>query len=274
MPVSILIHFFPQVQLSRSANSGKWLHGLVFNLFNRLDPHYAQLLHEKHDYKPFTLSPLLTKGKGNLINEGQKCQVRLTLLDDEKISDLLTVFTQINQEQLILGNAPISIEKVQVSSENNHDLTRYQTWEELLEISPTPYINLQWHSPTAIKQKQRNSLFPIPETLFYSWQKRWETLSPLPLPKQLTPDDWFNSSQVSNYQLQTSTVHFGNFKQKGFKGTASYEIRGDEITQKLANILSHFAFYCGTGYKTTIGMGQTSVITQPKILTNSQLLLK
>jgi CRISPR-associated endoribonuclease Cas6 len=274
MPVSILIHFFPQIQLSRSASSGKWLHGLVFNLFNRLDPQYAQLLHEKHDYKPFTLSPLLTKGKGNVIHEGQMCQVRLTLLDDEKISDLLTVFTQINQEKFILGNAPISIEKIQVSSDTHKNLTRYQTWQELLEISSTKYINLCWHSPTAIKQKQRNSLFPIPETIFYLWQKRWEIISPLPLPKQLNPDDWFNCSQVSNYQLQTSTVYFGNFKQKGFKGTASYEITGDETTQKLATILSHFAFYCGTGYKTTIGMGQTSIITQPKILTNSQPSLK
>jgi len=262
MPVSMLIHFFPHSQLTRSASGGKWLHALVFNLFNRISPEYAEYIHKQYDYKLFTLSPLRTKGKEHEIEEGQLCHVRLTLLDDQKISELLCILAEIDQQELRLGNTTISIYNVQVSPETNNIWVRYQSWEELVESPPKEFINLQWHSPTAIKQQHRNSLFPIPETIFYSWQKRWLKISPIPLPQELTPDDWFTSSQISSYNLQTTTVYFGNFKQKGFKGKASYEIHGDDNIKKTANILSHFAFYCGTGYKTTIGMGQTNITSK------------
>lgn len=261
MPASLLIHFFPQSELSCSAASGKWLHGLIFNLFNRLDPSYADYLHQKCQYKPFTLSPLLVEGKSNCVSPGQMCRVRLTLLDDDKLGELLNILAQIQPQELNLGTSKISLHKVQVSPDGNNPWIAYQTWQELLEIPPLKTITLKWHSPTAIKQKERNSLFPIPETMFTSWQQRWEKLSPLPFPQILSHDDWFYGSQVSNYQLQASTVYFGNFKQKGFKGWATYEIKGGEIMEKNAAILSRLAFYCGTGYKTTIGMGQTTIVS-------------
>jgi len=271
MPVSMLIHFFPQSKLSRSASGGRWLHGLIFSLFDRISCEYAKYIHQQYDYKSFTLSPLLTEKSGNEINEGQICQIRLTLLEDQKVTELLAILAEINQKELRLGNTTISIHKVQVSPETNNIWVAYQTWEELVETPPTEFINLQWHSPTAIKQKHRNSLFPIPETIFHSWQKRWLKISPLPLPQELSPEDWFNFSQVSNYKLQTTTVYFNSFKQKGFKGKASYEIQGSDSIKRTANILSRFAFYCGTGYKTTIGMGQTTVVKTTVVNKSSDL---
>lgn len=258
MPASLLIHFFPKCELTRSAVSGKWLHGLVFNLFNRLDPNYAEQLHKRSDYKPFTISPLLAESKTTQIKAGEFCRVRMTLLDEEKLGEFLKVLAEIKPLELILGNTPISLHKVEVSPKSDRSWVAYQTWQELLELPPQRFITLKWHSPTAIKQKQRNSLFPIPETLFNGWQKRWAKVSTLQLPQVFSLDDWFSHSQISNYQLETTTVRFGNFKQKGFKGWASYEITGGETMQRTASILSSFAFFCGTGYKTTIGMGQTT----------------
>jgi CRISPR-associated endoribonuclease Cas6 len=258
MPASLLIHFFPKCELSRSAASGKWLHGLVFNLFHRLDPDYADQLHKRCDYKPFTLSPLLAEGNTKEVKAGQLCQVRLTLLDEEKLGEFLKVIADVQPLELALGNTPISLHKIEVSPKDGCPWVAYQSWQELLDIPPEKFIALKWHSPTAIKQKQRNSLFPISETLFFSWQQRWSRFSALPLPKVFSPDDWFSYSQTSSYQLETTTVHFGNFKQKGFKGWAIYEITGNEAIQRTAAILSSFSLFCGTGYKTTIGMGQTT----------------
>ncbi|MEQ8538577.1 MAG: CRISPR-associated endoribonuclease Cas6 [Coleofasciculus sp. D1-CHI-01] len=258
MPASLLIHFFPQSELSRSAASGKWLHGLVFELFHRLDADYAEGLHQQKDYKPFTLSPLLTTGKDSKIHPGQPCRVRLTLLDEERLGELLNVLIGIQPLELVLAHTPISLDKVEASPKPENPWVAYQPWQELVEIPAKRFITIKWHSPTAIKQKHRNSLFPIPETLFYTWQQRWQKIAPIPLPQVFSPDDWFSHSQISNYQLQTTTVRFGSFKQKGFKGWATYEITGDELIQQTAAILGQFAFYCGTGYKTTIGMGQTT----------------
>ncbi len=257
MPASLLIHFFPKCELSRSAASGKWLHGLVFSLFQRIDPDYTAQLHKRYD-KPFTLSPLLAEGNTKQVSSGQICRVRLTLLDEERVGDFLKFLADVKPLELILGNTPISLHKVEVSSKGDRSWVAYQSWQELLDIPPKKFIALKWHSPTAIKQKERNSLFPIPETLFYSWQQKWAKVSTLPLPQVFSPDDWLRNSQVSGYQLETTTVRFGDFKQKGFKGWASYEITGSEAMQRTAAILSSFAFFCGTGYKTTIGMGQTT----------------
>ncbi|HBL58586.1 MAG TPA: CRISPR-associated endoribonuclease Cas6 [Cyanobacteria bacterium UBA8803] len=258
MPASLLIHFFPKCEFSRSAASGKWLHGLVYELFDRLDPDYAEQLHKRSDYKPFTLSPLLVAGKGNTVNSGQSCRVGLTLLDEDRLAEFLNVLADVKPLELNLANTPISLDKVEVASQEGCSWVCYQSWQELLEIPGKRFITLKWHSPTAIKQQHRNSLFPIPETLFNSWQQRWAKASPLPLPQVFSADDWFSHSQISDYQLETTTVRFGEFKQKGFKGWATYEITGNESMQQTAAILSRFAFFCGTGYKTTIGMGQTT----------------
>lgn len=257
MPASLLIHFFPKCELSRSAASGKWLRGLVFGLFQRIDPEYADQLHLRYD-KPFTLSPLLAEGNTKEVSSGQICRVRLTLLNEERLGELLNFLADVKPLELILGNTPISLYRVEVSPKGGHPWVSYQSWQELLDIPPKKFITLKWHSPTAIKQRQRNSLFPIPETLFFSWQQRWDKVSTLPLPQVFSLDDWFSNSQISAYQLETTTVRFGDFKQKGFKGWASYEITGSEAMQQTAAILSSFAFFCGTGYKTTIGMGQTT----------------
>ena len=139
MPVSMLIHFFPQSKLSRSASGGRWLHGLIFSLFDRISCEYAKYIHQQYDYKSFTLSPLLTEKSGNEINEGQICQIRLTLLEDQKVTELLAILAEINQKELRLGNTTISIHKVQVSPEMNNIWVAYQTWEELVETPPFDY---------------------------------------------------------------------------------------------------------------------------------------
>ena len=257
MPASLLIHFFPQQELSRSAASGRWVHGLIFELFNRLDPVYAATLHDNKGDRPFTLSPILVNTKGNTIQSGQICRVRLTLLQEEKLAELLSVLARIKPYELRLGNTSICLEKIELSPQPELSLVAYQTWSELLALTPQRYITLKWLSPTAIKQKSRNSLFPVPETIFWSWQQKWSHYSTIPLLQEFSKDEWFEYTQVNNYQLETTTAYFGAYKQKGFKGWASYEIKGNEAIQHTAAVLSRFAFYCGTGYKTTIGMGQT-----------------
>lgn len=65
-------------------------------------------------------------------------------------------------------------------------------------------------------------------------------------------------------------MNFGRYKQLGFVGDCEYQFldnvskggsseanRESQELLKQADALANFAFYCGTGYKTTMGMGQT-----------------
>jgi CRISPR-associated endoribonuclease Cas6 len=63
---------------------------------------------------------------------------------------------------------------------------------------------------------------------------------------------------ISRYALRTERVDFGSFGETGWMGVCRYEVFSEEVALKrVLHLLSDFAFYCGTGYKTPQGMGQT-----------------
>ena len=66
---------------------------------------------------------------------------------------------------------------------------------------------------------------------------------------------------VSRFRLETRAVIFDCYPQIGFVGTVSYRIirsrcLGHDLIRRI-NILADYAPFCGTGHKTTQGMGQT-----------------
>ena len=71
---------------------------------------------------------------------------------------------------------------------------------------------------------------------------------------------------IADYALKTHQVKFTTHSQPGFIGTCKYQLRGPDdpttpgapltVRQQLL-LLAQLAFYCGVGYKTAMGMGQT-----------------
>ena len=70
---------------------------------------------------------------------------------------------------------------------------------------------------------------------------------------------------IINYDIKPHHVRFTTHQQLGFLGTCEYHLRGpdEEITldaplavRQQLFLLAHLAFYCGIGYKTSMGMGQ------------------
>lgn len=69
----------------------------------------------------------------------------------------------------------------------------------------------------------------------------------------------FEEIRVSRFALLTNAIHFPGYQEIGFEGECVFELPGritDEEVRYL-NALADFAFYCGTGAKTAMGMGQT-----------------
>jgi CRISPR-associated endoribonuclease Cas6 len=56
--------------------------------------------------------------------------------------------------------------------------------------------------------------------------------------------------------VQTKIWHFPTFLQKGFTGTCTYHLQGEDRLVAWLTRLAAFAFYAGIGYKTSMGMGQ------------------
>ena len=115
------------------------------------------------------------------------------------------------------------------------------------------------------------ALLPLPQHVFSSLMRRWEDLAPPELLSVVQRDRIEQYIQddgiiIADYDLKTHVVHFPTHQQQGFVGRCTYALRGpDEATtpetpltvrQQLV-LLAQLAFYCGVGYKTAMGMGQT-----------------
>ncbi|MDQ2902961.1 MAG: CRISPR system precrRNA processing endoribonuclease RAMP protein Cas6 [Ktedonobacteraceae bacterium] len=115
---------------------------------------------------------------------------------------------------------------------------------------------------------------PLPHMVFPGLAKRWHELAPPEVAPVIQPDLVERYIQdegivIDEYDLMPHTVKFTTHWQPGFIGTCTYALRGPDepateesvltVRQQIV-LLARLAFYCGVGYKTPMGMGQTRVV--------------
>jgi len=137
----------------------------------------------------------------------------------------------------------------------------YTDWNSIANSSqPSRMLTIRFHSPTTFRQASGNTVQPYPDLVFGSWWDKWNAFAPNPV--QMPRDERARvlaSISTARCNISTRMLDFGPFKQVGFVGTVSYDLsRLSEHERRWLDLLARFAFYCGTGAKTTMGMGQTS----------------
>ena len=90
--------------------------------------------------------------------------------------------------------------------------------------------------------------------------------------KQRLLDFVADHAGLTAVESRSRMLDFGKHKAIGFVGSCAYQFflehqsysndKDNTEMLRLANLLADFAFYCGTGYKTTMGMGQTRRILE------------
>jgi CRISPR-associated endoribonuclease Cas6 len=65
-------------------------------------------------------------------------------------------------------------------------------------------------------------------------------------------------------RLNTELIKTKNVMLSGFTGDVTFEIAAKAPPElvRYINVLADYAFFCGTGRKTTVGMGQTKRISE------------
>jgi CRISPR-associated endoribonuclease Cas6 len=118
------------------------------------------------------------------------------------------------------------------------------------------------------------ALLPLPHYVFSGLARRWQELAPPELVGLVQRERVEQYCQdegvvIADYDLRPHEVKFTTHWQQGFIGMCRYHLRGpDEPTNEEAPLsvrqqvllLGKLAFYCGVGYKTAMGMGQTRVV--------------
>jgi CRISPR-associated endoribonuclease Cas6 len=237
------------------------LHAWFLEQVENLNPELSSYLHDGGAEKPFALSNL----EGSLIPIKDQFQIQLGetyywsiyAFSQPVVQCLANWLTQ-RPSLLEFRDASFHIKGMRLSQPP----TTYKKLLRSRELKPG-FIQLNFLSPTSFRSKGHAFPFPLPRSVFQSYLRRWNDFSQLPYEIEFL--DWIEDNvHIYDYQLAAQKIAVA--KQgvlTSFTGSLTYEIkrtaREDLEAIQLLQALLHLAAYCGTGYKTTFGLGRTAV---------------
>ena len=264
---STVIRMFPIGETSLPPTMGHYGHAAFFAMIKVVDPNLAGKLHGIPGAKPFTVSPLQgkfrsdRKNKKLILSPENEYWMRFTLMSGEIYEALTKFFLSTNEMEIRLGEVNFKVTNVITSGAD--PWSGYTSYEKLMESGGTSRkFPMEFRSPTAFRGQGAGGTFtqalPLPNLCFNSWLRKWNEFSPIPMDVDLVRAA-IQNLVVAEYRIQTQMMQFPTGKQVGFEGRVKFEVKWgvSEEAVRLLNVLANFAFYCGTGYKTTMGMGQT-----------------
>ncbi len=267
--------------------TGQHAAGFWLNSWRALAADVGDTLHDDRPLRQFTVSPLLglpnARRGQTLVAAGDEARLRLTTLDDREQVSLLTDWLVNLPPETTIGGVAWRFERLALAP-SDHPGAGYATYAGLRDRyrggSPVPARwSLGFETPTAFHIQGESYLpFPLPERLAAGWLNRWNEYAPFPL---LAHDDTTAGFlrrveaglRVSAYRLKTVSFRFRHMAANGRRVHEVPQIGCvGELTLDGATLapadraavssLVDFAFFCGSGHHTTMGMGQTRVMEE------------
>jgi CRISPR-associated endoribonuclease Cas6 len=238
------------------------LHAWFLQQIRELDPDLSAYLHNGESEKPFSLTGL----DGQFVSHSQSLQLqsnqtyywRLSALS-QRVAQGLETWLKHLPDTLALKDAPLAIESVRLAQSAT-------TYAKLLrqgkDLVSERNISLSFASPTSFRRKGHHLPLPWPTNVFHSYLRRWNHFAK----KQIDPEnflDWIDSTVIiQRHQLASTKIAAGKQGSvTGFTGAITYALARDAAEQPdfqaMFYTLTQLAPYCGTGHKTTFGLGET-----------------
>lgn len=246
MPYAITLPLVADPDAPFPATPHRALQGTLYAWLQRGDPDLAGYAHELPGPKPFTVTPLSR-------HNGQPCY-RFTLLDDALWPPL---------EASLANGARVEVVNQCWLVAQDGRQTEHCSYADLVAKAGTDTsLTFCFVSPTSFRSQDMHYPLPDPVLAFQSWLSRWNAFAPENLRLNVNTLDLVAAHvAIARFRLETRAVTFDRYTQIGFVGTVTYQIinsrlLGADLIRRL-NILADYAPFCGTGHKTTQGMGQT-----------------
>ena len=195
-------------------------------------------------------------------------KLRYTFLDDDLFAHFGKAFLTFKFPAIRLGDAEFQVKQLVSHAAEERSWSGNTTYAELAELAKSDtQMSFQFYSPTAFRkmtprgQKTRSDTYLDLVRCYQSWVNKWNAFAPIKLDKQAILAFITDHGQVTSIKAESRALNFGKHTEVGWVGRCDCvfypEDSLDENLLRVANCLADFAFYCGTGYKTTMGMGQT-----------------
>lgn len=129
------------------------------------------------------------------------------------------------------------------------------------EPEPIRRFNLHFTTPTAFAQGGNHLPLPVPHFMFRSWLEKWNEFAPVYLGGDELIAYLENAVVIKSHKIKTRSFPLPRGYINGFIGDINLQIsyRIDALLVNVAHLLIQYSQYSGTGIKTRLGMGKTSV---------------
>lgn len=251
MPYALTLELKTIRQLATTAGEKhRALNALFYHWLDAADSALAKAVHDMAEPKPFTVSPLWKQ-------DDEVYRFRMTLLDDQYAPYLSRGMekektVRVQNEILKLTDAP---------------RVEHCGYTELFESADMRTdVQLEFLSPTSFRVNDMDDPLPFPRRVFQSYVTKWNAFSGMAMEPLDTFLEWVEQNvAVARLDVQTEVLRFEKHVQIGCIGQVQYRVAkrvaGDAQLIHWSNILASYAMFCGTGRKTTQGMGQTQEVS-------------
>lgn len=234
------------------------LHAWFLDQVRQTNPQLSQQLHDEQAEKPFTISSLegkITPLSKKLQLHGQETYYWYISALSPQLVEWLSQWLQALPSTVALHHAPLQIKSVDYALPP-------KTYQKLWKSRDTKSLSLSFVSPTSFRRKKHHFPIPLPFQVFQSYLRRWNLFSGKPF----NQDDFLrwvdNHVLIMRHNLESVKVAAGKRGSvTGFTGAVEYGLTKEASAQpeyvQLYKTLAQLAPYCGTGHKTTFGLGQT-----------------
>jgi CRISPR-associated endoribonuclease Cas6 len=234
------------------------LHAWFLGQIQGIDPALSAQLHDGETDKAFNLSGLSgqfsTQSRSLHLKAGTAYQWYVAGLTQPVVKGLAQWLRRL-PDVVALKNAPLTIQRVSYAEPPT-------TYANLAKVEPGQSLSLTFVSPTSFRRKGHHLPIPWPRNVFHSYLRRWNEFSTRPVDSDPFLD-WIDDCVV--FQRHDSISEKIAAGKRGsvtaFTGAVTYGLVSQAAEhpdfQQLFYTLGHYAPYCGTGHKTTFGLGQT-----------------
>ncbi len=223
---------------------GHLLHGALFGRLREVDPEAAELAHALEP-RPFAVS--------GFFREGAHPAFRFSGLSGPVSRAIAGAFEK--GMEMEIGPSRVRVLGVDLKTTSYEELYEgFVPRDEAYER-----ISLRFHSPTTFRVGKANMPFPLPRLLWQSWSNRWNAFSEVDLGSF---GEWAEAFIVpARFRIQSRAAKAGGATLVGCVGECEYRVlRPDSLEARVAAMLACYAGYCGSGQKTTMGLGTTELV--------------
>ena len=247
--------------------TGRSIHGFWYKQWEEADAATADALHDETRVPPFSLSPLMQLPRPQKaitrVTSGISAWFRVATLN-KQLSERLSAYW--------LPNLPSEIELAGIKwaitgiadAPEKHPWAKQISYQDLsakhlFNNRPPSRWKLSFETPVTFNSGLGHLPFPLPNNLIGSWMRRWQTFAPLALPEELT-QSVRERLMVKHFNIKTMPMRQGKRVLIGGQGSyALHAIKMPASERAQVDLLASYAFFCGSGYKTTQGMGMTKL---------------